>query len=187
MLLLDFCNIRIWNLEKISGLYNKYKIIHTAEGSEHGEELFCFTKHNEKFRYYFTEKIPPILGNFTDKFCISPDRSKYTELWEMLEKSQNEYRKFLDECIDGKLSIEYINNLSKGISVRFIKNPENIFLPFYSFELPEINNIESYIELDVLNISLNRVGPWLKDLELSKINLKRGEESLLGRIRETFA
>ena len=80
--------------------------------------------------------------------------------------------------------MEFINNLSKGVSVRFTKNPENIFLPFYSFELPEFHNIESNVQLDILNISLNRAGPWIEDMEIQNIDLRKGERSLVGRIRK---
>ena len=88
MLLLDFCNIPDWSKEKISGLYDKYKIVHTAEGRTQGKELFCSTKHKEKWRYYFSEDIPLFLGEATLEFCISPDRTEYKDLWEMLKKSQ---------------------------------------------------------------------------------------------------
>lgn len=184
MLLLDFCNIQEWSKEQISLLYDKYKIIHTAEGRKQGKELFCSTKHKEKWRYYFSEDIPLFLGETTLEFCVSPDQSEYKDLWEMLIKSQSEYRAFLDECIEGKLNIEYINNLSEGVSIFFTNNPENTFLPFYSFELQEFNNIESYVELDILNVSLNRAGPWIEDIEILNIDFRKGERSLIGRIRK---
>jgi hypothetical protein len=184
MLLLDFCNIQEWSVKKISWLYDKYKIIHTAEGRKQGKELFCFTKHEEKGRYYFLEDIPLFLGEITRKFCFPPSHPKSKNLWEMLKKSQHEYRAFLDQCIKGRLNIEYINNLSEGVSIRFTNNPKNKFLPFYSFEMQEINNIESYVELDILNISLNRAGPWIEDMKIRNIDLKKGERSLVGRIRK---
>ena len=65
------------------------------------------------------------------KHYISHGRPKYDELLKMLEKSQIEYRSFLDECIKGKLNIEYINTLSEGVSICFTNNPQNIFLPAY--------------------------------------------------------
>jgi hypothetical protein len=184
MLLLDFCSVQEWNVEEISGLYDKYKIIHTPESSEHGCEQFCTTKHKENRRYYFIEDFPMSFDPKAHKFYISPDRPEHSELWEMLEKSQSEYRSFLDECIEEKLDIEYINNLSEGVSIRFTNNPQYKFLPYYSFELPRINNIESYVELDILNISLNRAGPWIEDIEILNIDLRKGERSLIGRIRK---
>ena len=183
MLLLDFCNVQKWSTEKISSLYNEYKIIHTSEGSKYGTELFCYTKHREGWRYYFTSEIPPFLDELTSKFCISPNQPEHDTLWENLNISQQEYRMFLDQCISGNLDVSYLNDLSKGFTLRFTDNHENVFLPRYSFELPKINCIESYLEQDILNIGLNRIGPWLRDLGLHNINLKRGEESLIGRIR----
>jgi hypothetical protein len=184
MLLLDFCNIQDWSIEKISGLYDKYKINNDPMSRAYSKGLFCKTKHKEEYRYYFIGDILTDLDPIGHKYYISPDRPEYDELWKMLQKSQSEYRAFLDKCIKGKLNIEYINTLSEGVSIRFSNNPENIFLPFYSFELPKINNIESYVELDVLNISLNRAGPWIEDMEIFNIDLRKRERSLVGRIRK---
>jgi len=184
MLLLDFCNIQEWSVEKLSGLYDKYRIIHAPMSLEYSSEPYCKTKHKEECRYYFVEDILKDLDLIGHKHYISPGRPEYDELWKMLEKSQFEYRSFLDECIKGKLNIEYINTLSEEVSICFTNNPQNIFLPYYSFNLPEINDIESCVELDILNISLNRAGPWIEDMEILNINLRKGESSLIGRIRK---
>jgi hypothetical protein len=171
MLLLDFCNIQEWSVEKISGLYDKHQIIHTAEGNKHGKEFFCSTKHKEKWRYYFTEEIPPILGDLDDTFCISPDRSEYMELWEMLKISQSEFRTFVEVCRNGKLDLEFINNLmnqhfihniSEKFPVYFRKNRINKWMPEIGFDDYFLGDIESYIAWEIFEISLGRIKSPIK-------------------------
>jgi len=171
MLLLDFCNIQEWSVKKISKLYDKYKIIHTVEGSEHGKELFCSTKHKEKWRYYFSEDISLFLGETTLEFCISPDRPEYKELREMLQKSQSEYRAFLNECIDGNLKLAFVNNLMKShfshnvsekFPIFFRDNPTNKWTPDFIFDDYYLSTIESYIAWEIFEISLGRIKSPIK-------------------------
>ena len=171
MLLLDFCNIQEWSIEKISWLYDKYKIIHTAEGRKQGKELFCSTKHKEKWRYYFSEDIPLFLGETTLEFCIAPDRTEYKDLWEMLKKSQLEFRTFVDDCRNGKLNLEFINNLmnqhfihniSEKFPIYFRENRINKWMPEMWFDDYFLGNIESYIAWEVFEISLGRIKSPIK-------------------------
>ena len=173
MLLLDFCNIREWSVEKISTLYESHKIIHTKYGESRGWEHFCRTKNSEKHYYFKPEDIPEPPEDMPQEnrdkaqaFFVLPTQPEYPELWEMLEKSQFEHRTFLDECRDGKLNLEFINNLMK---LHFIHSTSGMFPIYFSASqinkwLPDIlydqyylQTIESYIAWEIFEISLGRI------------------------------
>jgi hypothetical protein len=166
MLFLDFCNIENWNVDKITNLYECYRIIHTKDGENRGWEVYCKTKHKEKRFYFESAGNTKFMKDFPG-YAISPSDPNFIELWKMLKRSQNECRSFLDNCIKGKLDLKFINNSSNRIfkhslnnnPIQFIENLNGLWMPNISYTMQYLPDLESYVEWEVINLFLNRVKP----------------------------
>ena len=163
MLFLDFCNVEEWSLGAISELYKKNKIFHTKHGELRGWEDFCKTKHDEKWFYF--EDIPQ---GKTPWAGISPDEPEFGDLWKKLRKSQDEYRSFLDKCIEGEVDVNFINKSLERISgeksirkslICFAENIENPLMPKINYKNPYLSDIESYVDWKIILIALGETGP----------------------------
>jgi len=182
MLLVDFCNVKEWNLKAIEELYRSYAIVHTKQGKKRRWETFCKTKHSNR-RYYFSfDSIPADESVILSKRDRSPSHPEYGELWRMLEKSQEKYRLFLDHCVDGSPDLEYINKLASGMKIRFAKNPASPFLPRYYFESDRLEDIESYVDRDLMDASLTIAGQ--RSGLSGNVRIRDPNVSILGRIRK---
>lgn len=168
MIFLDFCNVRRWNLEAISALYEKHKIVHSDEGRINGRENHCVTKHDKRLFYFRAEDIPADWKEKTPQFVVSPDQPEFRDLCKMLRKSQREYRSFFRKCIDGKkIDVDFLNlSLNRVFgksqnesSFRLVENPENKLKPEIAYTIPYLLDIESYVDWDIIRIALGQTGP----------------------------
>jgi hypothetical protein len=182
MLLIDFCNVKEWNLKAIEELYRSYAIVHTKQGKKRSWETYCRTKYSKKKYYFSVDNVAADRSEAFNKRYRLPSHSKYKELWRMLERSQKKYRLFLDQCIDGRLDLEHINKLASGMKIRFVENPRSPFLPTYYFESNGLEDIESYVDRDVVDACLTIIG---RRSDVSgNVRFRDPNASVLGRIRK---
>ncbi|GAH33823.1 unnamed protein product [marine sediment metagenome] len=124
--LIDFCNIKEWDIETISGLYKSQ----LEQGSDSGPNDIisnCKTRHDKQHKYILVEnEQAKTLQEHIPETFILPSQPEFQKLWDCLKKSQDEYRGFLDSCIKGDLDLSYLNKLIKDV-----RDPEPAFFPMY--------------------------------------------------------
>ena len=124
MLLIDFCNVRQWDLKTISELMEKYQIQQNYDGPK-DIIINCKTRHDKQHFYVLIENDQAkILQQHIPESFILPSQPEFQQLWKYLRKSQDEYKGFLDSCIKGNLDLSYLNRL-----IAEIKTPEPMFFP----------------------------------------------------------
>jgi hypothetical protein len=125
LLLLDFCNVKKWELETIAELYEvqlpesqvpKYRIQRDRNGEPKDIIINCKTRHDRQHKYVLVENdLAKTLQKHIPESYILPSQLEFQNLWKYLKKSQVEYRRFLDSCINGKLDLSYLNRLLQNV------------------------------------------------------------------------
>lgn len=173
LLLVDFCNVREWNPETLRKLYKQYFISNDIDHPGH----FCVTRHAPiKEKFYFDGPDPEKVADEVDQLA------KY------LERSQNEYREFLDQCIKADsvaLLIPFIEKHAyalRGITIGLSPQSDVQFGPDADEKKRHQRDWNLDIELGVNEESRNTVEDWI-DLELINIFMKR-RGAVFSKIRE---
>ncbi|HUV58527.1 MAG TPA: hypothetical protein VMW09_00250 [Desulfatiglandales bacterium] len=126
LLLIDFCNIKQWDIETISKL-DETQLQQGSDSEPNDIIINCKTRHDRQHKYMLVENDgAKILQEHIPETFILPSQPEFQKLWEYLKKSQNEYRSFLESCIKGDLNLLYLNKLIKNV-----KDPEPAFFPMY--------------------------------------------------------
>jgi len=130
-LLIDFCNVKKWDLSTILSLYEKYSIQKDSEDDLIQKEYKirdCNTRHDSQHTYCLIENNrSKNLQNHSPETFVLPSQIEFQKLYEYLEQSQTKYRRFLDSCIKGNLDLADLNNLIRNINTSepmFFDNPK---------------------------------------------------------------
>jgi len=182
LLLIDFCNIKKWDIKTISELYETQ----LEQGSDSGPNdiiINCKTRHDRQHKYILVENDQAkTLQEHIPETFILPSQPEFQKLWEYLEKSQNEYRGFLDACIKDDLDLAYLNKLIKDV-----KDPDAAFFPMY---LPSARKTEmDQLKWNPMLRLMNR-GEYIEDaIDIEIINTILGQQLMqqVGQQKPVFS
>lgn len=174
MLIIDFCNIKEWTCSTVLDLYKKHKIIHSEWGKHAGFEKWCTSKLLPKQPFFFAlteiDEIEPWLSE--DNKIMSPSKwldipiifqsdKRHSDIWDYLQRSQGEYRGFLDKCAKGTLDLNFINDIIEdfqsfqGLNFVLVKL-EKEWETTFNFNKEFLKTIEGYIDWEIVSLFLNK-------------------------------
>ena len=121
-LLIDFCNIKTWDVNTLLELYQKHRIgilladLDEQDGFDFEGWLICRTALDEEHYYLLTDD-PDLRGMISqDDDFVLPSEPRFISLWGMLKKSQKPYIEFLENCVS-----------KKDLDISFIKRAISVF------------------------------------------------------------
>ena len=153
---LDFCNIKIGDIDALLDFNKKHEICWTIDDRKRGYAPYASIKHNPGYRYVLEPSYLHIEG--FEKMFIEPGTPEYGKLWESIEITQDEIKRFFYKCMKGKLDIGYINEIGSRLKterVNFVEGDK--WTPLLNlFEAAD--SINEYIERNILYIFINKEG-----------------------------
>ena len=186
MLLLDFCNIKEWTCSTILDLYKKHRIVHSEWGKRSGFEKWCTSKLLPKQPLVFAltevDEIEPWLSEDNKKISpsewlntpiIFPSDKRHADIWDYLQRSQGNYRGFLDKCSEGVLDLNFANDIiedfqvSQGINFLLVESKEK-WGPEVTMSKEYLETIEDHINWEILSLFFNRKPDILREVRKCK-------------------
>ncbi len=168
-LLLDFLNIKAWNIEALFGLYKDHGLYVSEAGYKQGYEFSsCFEGFLPNLFFFFMPDDPfaaSLLEQGID-VCL-PGDERYQELFDYLTTLQSEWGKAINFTVEHGPNFDFLNYTMSLVDIRLAQGA-NPWDAMFEHDRGQITPFEQFLEFDFLQPFLVGQGKQYKKLRVCK-------------------